>query len=93
MLKMVGVLVVSLGLTMLILTERCRRKPTRCTDGFISRMGFTRSWIVLRYLDLSPEERRKIFLENPRVRKYYLIESYLWGLVAVISGIGLILEG
>ncbi len=86
-------LIVLVGLIMVALTERCRRRPVQCVDGFIARRGFTRSWIALRYLHLPPEERREVFLGNPRVRKCYLFEGYFWGIVAVISGVSLIVQG
>lgn len=93
MLKVVGILIVLVGLIMVVLTDRCRRKPTRCVDGFIAKRGLTRSWVALRYLHLSPEERGEMFLGNPRVRRYYLFEGYFWGIVAVVSGVGLIVQG
>lgn len=85
--KIFGIGIMVIGVSLILLTERCRRNPYRCASGFASNEGFTRSFVVLRYWRRSPEERREIFLNDSNVRKIYLIESYSWGILAFFAGI------
>lgn len=74
-------LVSSIGL--FITTERCRRNPEMCRDGFMTSQGFTRSIFALKYLGRSQDARDAI-VTDPNLRHRYILESYIWSGVAFL---------
>lgn len=91
--RLYGLLVLAISISLLIATERCRRNPYTCVDGFTSREGFTRSFVVLWHWKKSADEREKLFLENQTIRHLYILEGYLWTVIALISAIVLLAMG
>ena len=92
MIMLLGIAIISISGMILIATERCRRNPQTCRDGFMRKTGYTRSLIALWYFIGKPEEARAAIMNDTKIRRKYIIESYLWSLVGMIAGIVLLLN-
>ena len=91
--QLIGIVAIITALFLAARTEVCRRNPNKCIEGFVSKEGFTRSFVVLRYWNRSPEERRELFLQDPKVRRNYLLESYVWALLLFVAAFVLFASG
>jgi hypothetical protein len=87
---LIGAIALITAFFLLLKTEQCRRNPDSCIEGFVSKEGFTRSFVVLRYWSRSPEERRQLFLQDPKLRRIYFLEGYIWSFLLVIAAVILI---
>jgi len=90
--KLLGLVMITSSLWILYLTERCRRKPESCRDGFMSKEGFTRSFVALRYIGRANEAREAI-VRDEKLRKWYLIEGYCWVILGLGLGIAVLIFG
>ena len=89
---LLGIVILFISVMILIGTERCRRDPETCRDGFMRKTGYTKSIVALWYFIGKPEEARNAIMNDASIRKKFVIESYIWCLIGFIVGITLLLD-
>lgn len=81
-----GIVIIIASLVLLLNTELCRRNRFKCQDGFMTKQGWTRSIFAIQYIGRAKEARTAI-VEDSRLRRKYLIESYVIGAVGLLLGV------
>lgn len=71
-------------------TERCRKNPEKCKDGFMTAQGWTRSLFAIKYIGRAKEAREAIVTDQ-NLRKKHLIQSYVTAAFFFIIGIAFLL--
>lgn len=75
------------GIIGIIGTERCRRQPVKCQDWFMTKNGWSQSLFGYWFFFGRPEVARKAILENERLRRWVIIESYAKAFIFIGLGI------
>jgi hypothetical protein len=84
-----GILFIIIGLVGLVGTERVRRNPELLRKGYMVR--FTSIVLLIYATRQSNEELCNTLAENASIRKKYLIETYIYGAIGLISGVTLLI--
>lgn len=87
----IGLIIIAASLAILIRAEICRRSPDKCKDAFMSEAGWTRSLIALRYIG-NPQAARRDIVANADLRRKFVMESYIVGILGVMLGIWAIID-
>ena len=89
---LLGIVGLFISLMIFIGTERCRRNPETCRDGFVHKTGYTKSIVALWYFIGKPEAARTAIMNDASIHKKFVVESYIWSLISFAGGIILLLN-
>ena len=75
------------GIIGIIGAERCRRQPMKCQDWFMTKNGWSQSLFGYWFFFGRPEVARKAILDDEKLRRWVIVESYVKAVVFIGLGI------
>lgn len=86
---LLGIASIIVAIVRIAMARRCRRYPENCKDLFMRQNGMMNSFLAWPYIG-KPDIARDTFVKNPKLRKAWVIEQYIWAVVCFILGVLLI---
>lgn len=87
----IGLIIIAASLAILVRAEMCRRDSEKCKDAFMTEIGWTRSLVAIKYIG-RPKDARHDIVEDADLRRRFLIESYIVGVMGMLLGIWAIVD-